>query len=91
MSQPVRVSPGRITYRDPASDEPFQFPVNVAPPTGQCSPKPVGLNYISAAPRDAAYIEMRHLVDQHIAAGTDPGVWSDSEIDTFFEDASRQS
>ena len=91
MSQ-VHVSPGRVTFTDdPVSEEPFQFAVSLAPPTRQLSPRPSGLRYVSSLPRDAAYVEMRRRVDEHIAAGIDPGVWPDSEIDAFFEDAARQS
>lgn len=91
MSQ-VRVSPGRITFTDnPVDDEPFQFAVRFAPPTRQLSPKPSGVRYVSGLPRDAAYVEMRQRVDEHIAAGIDPGVWPDSAIDAFFEDAARSS
>ena len=91
MSQ-VHVSPGRMSFSDnPVSNQPFQFAVTVTPPTRQISSPPLGIRYVSGLPRDAAYLEMRRTVDEHTAAGVDPGVWADSEIDSFFEDASHQS
>lgn len=88
----AHVTPQQVTFRQSVrGDTSFRYPVSVPTAEQVSLPPPPGLRFVSGSPSDAAYLEMRRTVDEHIAGGIDPGVWPDSEIDAFFEDASHQS